>query len=619
MLGLDAHLESDLGIDSIKRMEIVGAFRRTALPSLASPPPAFMEEVSAARTLRAILDGADKLRGHAETGTRPSQASPPPHGRGVPDTADRCVGTVTAAPPGAHRGGPLMAGAVVLTDDGGGTARELAIALGSQNRPVVCLGAEDLLTAGHAARALDRARGDHGAIAALVHLLPLRDAPAFPGLDAREWSRWADPELKGLLFLLQGLAPELASARDGSAAVIALSQGGGDFGGPEGSEARCPWRGGLAGLLKTAAREWPGARFRALDVDDVPEPAAILGELDEDGPVEVGRRAGVRLTVRAVRDELPEEAPPAPAVELTRDSVVLVTGGARGITGEVAREVAGRTGARLVLLGRTPAPAEESPLTAPWPEGVDLRRAVLRQLTEGGRAAPAKEVEARVQALLREREVRQTLDDLGRSASSVEYIPCDVRRAEDVESVVRDVRARLGGVDAVIHGAGVIEDCALPDKTAASFDRVLDTKVHPMLALARALDPERLKLVVLFSSVAGFVGNPGQGDYAAANEVLNRMARRLRDLWPGKVVAMNWGPWGGAGMVKPGVADQFAARGIGLVTVAAGRRAVWQEVEHTGSGDVRVVIGAGPWVVEPGGPADPAGPRRQAEPAVAYT
>ncbi len=110
-------------------------------------------------------------------------------------------------------------------------------------------------------------------------------------------------------------------------------------------------------------------------------------------------------------------------------------------------------------------------------------------------------------------------------------------------------------------------------------------------------NPARIKLVMLFSSVAGIFGNVGQADYATANEVLNRIARRLQSTWHGKVVSMNWGPWVGAGsMVTPEVAEQLASRQFGLVSVPVGRQAAWLEFLHAPDQDVRVVVGTGGWL-----------------------
>ncbi|HEV8198690.1 MAG TPA: acyltransferase domain-containing protein [Candidatus Polarisedimenticolia bacterium] len=62
MLGLDANLEADLGIDSIKRVEIIAAFRRAVLPTMGEPPASFMERVTAAKTLRQIVAEVSALQ-----------------------------------------------------------------------------------------------------------------------------------------------------------------------------------------------------------------------------------------------------------------------------------------------------------------------------------------------------------------------------------------------------------------------------------------------------------------------------------------------------------------------------------------------------------------------------
>ena len=56
-----------------------------------------------------------------------------------------------------------------------------------------------------------------------------------------------------------------------------------------------------------------------------------------------------------------------------------------------------------------------------------------------------------------------------------------------MERVIGDVNKRHGRIDAIIHGAGVIEDRNIADKDSASFDRVLGTKLEPMLILTEAI------------------------------------------------------------------------------------------------------------------------------------
>ena len=603
MLDKDANLEADLGIDSIKRVEIIAAFRRTALPELHEPPPWFMEEMTAAKTLSAILTGVGKLRNLQFTrvaATAQDNGNPKGNGHPLPSRPQpvarlpRCTGALVELPFDFGSSIELPHGVLVITDDGDGYAASLAREICDGGGTACLLAASDLDSRETVVRALARLRQEHDRIGGILHLLPVRPAPAFPGIGEKEYTALVRAELLGFLHLMQGIQLELSAAGDHRVVVAAVSRGGGDFGGA--ADAAHPWRGGLAGMLKTAAREWPGVRFRHVDADELPEPIYLLREFFADGPVEVGYRRGKRLGIEAHRDDLPAASMDATTSPLDRNDVILITGGAQGITGEVARELAQRTKGTLLLLGRTaPPPAEEAAATAGL-QGVDLRRMLMEQLRQANQPVTPREVEARVQRLMKERDIRTTLAELRATGARIEYHACDVRDAEALARTVADAQQRLGAITAVVHGAGVIEDRHIPDKTAESFERVFHTKVAPLLTLADQLDPRRLKAVVLFGSVAGFFGNVGQVDYAAANETLNRMARRLQGLWPGKIVALNWGPWSGAGMVTPEVARQFESRGVPMIGVAAGRAAVWQELAHATGQEVRVVLGPGPWV-----------------------
>jgi hypothetical protein len=91
--------------------------------------------------------------------------------------------------------------------------------------------------------------------------------------------------------------------------------------------------------------------------------------------------------------------------------------------------------------------------------------------------------------------------------------------------------------------------------------------------------------------VAGCFGNRGQADYAAANEVLNKMAVYLDGRWPGRVVAINWGPWAKLGMVSPELEREFARRGVAVIAPEEGRRRFAEELRYGRKGDAVVVVG----------------------------
>ena len=161
------------------------------------------------------------------------------------------------------------------------------------------------------------------------------------------------------------------------------------------------------------------------------------------------------------------------------------------------------------------------------------------------------------------------------------YHCVDVCDPEAVRRVIGQIDDRWERIDGVVHGAGVLEDKMLVDKTPESFARVFRTKVDGARALVAALDgrPE-LRFLVLFGSVSGVFGNPGQADYSAANDALDTMARHWSGRLAGRVVSVDWGPWAsaGGGMVSPELEREYARRGISMIAPEDGVAALFGEL-----------------------------------------
>src|SRR5262249_3584333 len=135
------------------------------------------------------------------------------------------------------------------------------------------------------------------------------------------------------------------------------------------------------------------------------------------------------------------------------DSVVLVTGGARGITARVAVALAERHRCRLELVGRSPLPAsDDDPELGACADAPALRRVLAPRLR-----VPAQ-IEAECARILAAREIRATLAAIERAGGRAAYHACDVRDPDAFGAVIDDIYARHGRIDGVIHGAGIIED-----------------------------------------------------------------------------------------------------------------------------------------------------------------
>ncbi|MGH3940756.1 MAG: SDR family oxidoreductase [Pseudonocardiaceae bacterium] len=610
MLGLDVDMEADLGIDSIKRVEILAAASQSLQLDSAPEPTtlseARMEVLTKARTLRTLVQAFLSLDPTGGNGhTPPAMPLTKQAGSEIP----RFRPTVVDAPIGtANR---VLSGVIAITDDEQGVAPALAESLRRHGIEIALIrdrqGPLDIGPAGYAAslgnaqatRDLIAAiRQRQGAISCLVHLLALRAGPPFEELDVHGQQARVDLEARSLLHLAQATSADLRRTGVDTQLMAAVRMDGAFTYSQPGSPFQ-PSQGAVAGLVKTLAGEWPEVRCRVVDLDPMlPNVGELLAaELgSDDSQVEVGWSQGRRVAVRLAPTPLPVAGAEEPMIR--SDSVVLIVGGARGITAGVAREIARRFRPTIVIVGRSSAGAEdEAGDTAGITEPRALKAALAAQMGRPGSPATPAQVEPVYLRLLADRQVRATLLDITELGAQVHYHQLDVRDVDGVARLVEDVYATHGRIDGVLYGAGIIEDKLIEHKTTDSFDRVVQTKTVGAFALARALRPDHLKFLVLFSSISARFGNAGQGDYAAANEVLNKLAAWLDARWPGRVVSLNWGPWKTAGMVSDEVQRRFNQRGIQLIPPQHGVAALLDELERGHKGDVEVLLGSGPWQV----------------------
>jgi NAD(P)-dependent dehydrogenase (short-subunit alcohol dehydrogenase family) len=357
-----------------------------------------------------------------------------------------------------------------------------------------------------------------------------------------------------------------------------------------------PLGGGLPGLTKSLRLEWPGVFCRAVDIaPELPVERAshhIVSELfdaDQCLTEAAWNATGQRHTLVAEPFETDETQ--VLQSKINQNSVFLVTGGARGVTAECTRLLAARFKCTFVLLGRSGLPTAEPA----WAQGVDdageLKRKAMEALQAQGEKPLPKTVQQMAGAVLAQREIGANLQYMRDQGASVYYEAADVSDAAALKTVLDRVTLKTGKITGIIHGAGVLADKRIENKTGADFDAVFDVKIKGLLAVTQAVDIEAIKHVVLFSSVAGFYGNVGQTDYAIANEALNRIAHLFRKNHPSvHVVSINWGAWD-AGMVSPELKKVFEMHGVSLVPSAEGPIALADQLSTALEHQTQVILG----------------------------
>jgi NAD(P)-dependent dehydrogenase (short-subunit alcohol dehydrogenase family) len=477
---------------------------------------------------------------------------------------------------------------ITLGSQGEAIGQPLMSALKNRGAAVEILSSDLLLEKENLFATIAALREKHGPVCGLIHLAGLACLP-MPE-DIATWQRINEVQCKGFFHLLQCCAEDLKTT---DARILSLSALDGSFGRCTGSWTGLPNGAAAVGLLKTLALEWPQALIKAIDVQDV-APEAVVSAIEaelfsRDGHIEIGYEGRQRRVYGS--EQVSCGSPSATPRWAPQDHwVVFATGGARGITAESLKEIL-LPGMVLVILGRTSEPEDEPTAFHGISDPAELRKIFMQAARERGERAVPATIEKQIRALQRDREIRRNLEDYRNMGVKVEYHAADVRDPSLFGSLIDATYTRYGRINAVLHGAGIIEDKLLVDKTSESFSRVFDTKAASIFILARHLKPDSLNWLVLFASVAGRTGNRGQCDYAAANELLNRMAWWLHYRWPQvKISAVNWGPWE-SGMASEQVNRQFRERGIVPIAPLAGRGFLRSEMLCADRGPVEMVAG----------------------------
>ncbi|GAB2698114.1 type I polyketide synthase [Kitasatospora kifunensis] len=617
MIEPDLDLEADLSIDSIKRTEIIGQLARRLgdahqLGGLADEQ---VEELSRARTTAAITTWLTARLGGTAQEPVPQSVSEPVT-QTVSGPVSEQAGTPKAVEPVAgHEPARLEFAAVPLVEaagapealagkrfallgtDGHGVAQALATRLTAIGAQPLMLGATHELSP------------SDGPVDGVVLLDPLAEhgAPVLPGcVPALKAALARSPRwLLAARTATPALTPALASAAMPAATPAATPAARA----ADESSARAD---GLRGLFRTLAREYPDTAIRLVELD-APRAAeaaadALLDELtavDREPVVRHGQggRQGLALVERGLGLLGSTGAGPAgdgvaeaAALGLDRDAVVLLVGGARGITARFAATLAAAGRCRLELLGRTAQPeGPEDPLTAAARDRSALRAVLARQ------GVPLPEVDAAAARLLAGREVTATLDELAALGSPARYRSVDVADPAALRQSVKEVYAEYGRLDGVVYAAGVIEDKVLAQKDLESFRRVFATKAEGARALLAALaelPTDALaeagpRFTVLFGSIAAALGNRGQSDYAAANDALEELGARWSSRTGRRALTVHWGPWAPSGthggMVSTELARDYVRRGVKLIDPDAGTLALLRELAW-GDPSVRSVV-----------------------------
>ncbi|OEK09351.1 hypothetical protein A8C32_11565 [Flavivirga aquatica] len=167
-------------------------------------------------------------------------------------------------------------------------------------------------------------------------------------------------------------------------------------------------------------------------------------------------------------------------------------------------------------------------------------------------------------------ERKKKIQKLEGDSAIVEYKQTDITQINDVQILIKDIVERFGKLNGIIHSAGIIHDNYIIKKTEAELKEVLQVKVHGLINLDKASSVIPLDFIILFSSIAGSLGNPGQADYSAANAFMDNFAVYRNDLLTfqkrfGHTLSVNWPLWKEGGMQVNSDVEGLMKQNMGML------------------------------------------------------
>jgi myxalamid-type polyketide synthase MxaB len=169
--------------------------------------------------------------------------------------------------------------------------------------------------------------------------------------------------------------------------------------------------------------------------------------------------------------------------------------------------------------------------------------------------------------------VQETLNQLEqRTGAEIQVIKADVSQSAEVAYLLNTIKTSMPPLRGIFHAAGILDDGVLLNQDWQRFSRVMAPKIEGAWNLHISTQDLSLDFFVCFSSLASLLGQPGQGNYAAANAFMDTLAHHRRALGQPSL-SINWGPWAVTGMAAA-MADQdkrrIASMGVDSIPLDAG-------------------------------------------------
>lgn len=365
----------------------------------------------------------------------------------------------------------------------------------------------------------------HEGISRILHLLTLGTKEGIETLDELE-----DGQCRGVYSLFYLSKSLLANKLGGKTEIVLISKTVNSVTGKE--ESLYPGSASLFGLGKVIGQEYPNLIVRCIDMDGNSSINDILKEINLiKAPYVVAYRNGERYIEEFAKADMVKID--SRTVEIKNGGVYVITGGAGGIGLEIAKFLASKNNVNIALINRT-----KMPEVSLWDE-------IIKDGSDKGLYRKIKGI--------------KEIEELG---AGVACYTADITKPKEVKNTFEDIRKRFGRINGVVHSAGIAGDGFIFNKDEMTFKKVLAPKIQGTWILDNVTAQDDLDFFIMFSSMSSIFGNPGQGDYTAANAFIDAFSA-YRNHRGRRTLSINWPAWKDTGMaVNYGAAEDGGFKAI---------------------------------------------------------
>ncbi len=584
--GLD--LEADLGIDTVKQVEIFGII--TSEYSLEVPEDLKLSELNTIKRIVGYIGDrvavtapavspAGEVADMVHTPTEMTETED--ESKSISRFAVEAVKVERAS----EETNIFEKRTILISPDKQGFADKLIIEIEKRNGKAVTIGNRkehnikcDLSKPEDVEKTVKLLLREHPDISGFIHLFPLDNYFGKRTVNEKE----INSSVKSMFLITKGLHEKLNSP---GSLVSSLSFDSVVFPYTGRDTDIHPLFAGIGGMMKTINKEFRDTLVKIVDFS-YDDPKKSSGEiidlyvnelLSGDTRVETGYHNNEKYVISLKKKSLVKgENMVKPG------DTLLVTGGARGITFEILKEVVKRNREiSLILLGRSDIDDIPGEYLA---ESAD-EQFIFKSLKEKMKGAKPLEIRKATEKVLNNKQARANLEYLRSQGVDTRYHAVDVLDRKALDSVLSE----YGKIDGVIHAAGVEISNSINNKELRIFNLVFDTKITGLMNLLEVLKERDYRFIIGFSSVAAKFGNEGQIDYSGGNDMLGKMIIR-ESIAKGKTVKIfDWTAWKDIGMATNETVMKFLTEhGVELLPVTAGVNFFADELNDSSTREVLI-------------------------------